>query len=339
MPTMFRGWAAMEPGAALVPYEWDAGELGRDEIEVAVRFCGICRSDLSMIDDDWTISRYPLVPGHEIVGDVVAVGEYVTGVHPGQTVGIGWYSGSCNHCVRCLSGRHNLCDASEGVIVGRHGGFADRVRCREPWAVPIPDGVDPGSAGPLFCGGITVFTPILEFGVSPLDRVGVVGIGGLGHLAVQFLAAWGCHVTAFTTTPEKADDIRSMGAHEVVGSREVSALDALAGSLDFLLVTVNVPLDWDRLIATLAPGGRMHLLGGVPEPVPVRAFSLITAQRSISGSPVGSPAAIVRMLDFCARHGIVPMTERFPMARVNEALERLRTGRPRYRIVLEADPG
>jgi len=334
-----RAWAAMEPGGALVPYEYETGPLGRDEVEVAVRYCGICRSDLAMIDDDWEISRYPLVPGHEIVGEVVAAGPGVTGVRVGETVGIGWYSGSCNRCVRCLSGRHNLCGEAEGVIVGRHGGFAERVRCREPWAVPIPAGVDPRTAGPLFCGGITVFAPIVELGVSPLDRVGVVGIGGLGHMAVRFLAAWGCHVTAFTTSPEKADAAREMGAHEVVGTRDVAALDALAGTLDVVLVTVHAPLDWDRYVAALAPGGRLHLLGGVPDPVPVRAFSLITASRAISGSPVGSPPVIARMLEFAARHGIAPVTEPFPMSRVNEALDHLRAGRARYRVVLEADFG
>ncbi len=337
--TTIRAYAAHRPGAPLEPFRYEAGPLGPDEVEIEVRWCGICHSDLSMLDDEWGISVYPLVPGHEVVGTVAAVGEHVDHLEPGQWVGLGWYSGSCMHCRECMSGDHNLCRSVEQTIVGRHGGFAERVRCRAEWAIPLPDGLDARAAGPLFCGGITVFNPIVQCHVLPTERAGVVGLGGLGHLAVRFLAAWGCHVTVFTSTPEKAADARRLGAHEVVGTHDTGALDRLAGTLDFLLVTVNVPLDWPRYLAALGPRGRLHVVGAILEPIPVPAFSLIGAQRSISGTGLGSPATTATMLEFCVRHGIAPQVEVFPMSRVNEALDHLRAGKARYRVVLEADFG
>jgi uncharacterized zinc-type alcohol dehydrogenase-like protein len=197
--------------------------------------------------------------------------------------------------------------------------------------------VDPVDAGPLFCGGITVFNPIVQCGVKPTDRVGVIGIGGLGHFALQFLNKWGCEVTAFSSTDAKADEARRMGAHNVVNSRDPQALKKLARQFDFIISTVNVDLDWGSYIDALGPKGRLHLVGAVVEPIPVGSFSLLGQQRSISGSPVGSPATIAQMLGFCARHGIAPITERFPMSQVNEALEHLRQGKARYRVVLTND--
>jgi uncharacterized zinc-type alcohol dehydrogenase-like protein len=190
-------------------------------------------------------------------------------------------------------------------------------------------------AGPLFCGGITVFNPIVQFGVQPTDRVGVIGIGGLGHLAVQFLSKWGCDVTAFTSTDAKADEAREMGAHHVVNSRDAGQLEAVAGSFDFILSTVNADLEWDSYLAALRPRGRLHLVGAAPSPIPVPAFGVIPGQKSVSGSPLGAPATTATMLEFCARHGIEAVTEHFPMSEVNEALDHLRSGKARYRIVLD----
>ncbi|MFM8363724.1 MAG: NAD(P)-dependent alcohol dehydrogenase, partial [Verrucomicrobiota bacterium] len=242
---------------------------------------------------------------------------------------------TCN-CPQCVGGDHNFCPTGEGTIVGRHGGFADRVRSHWIWATPIPESINAASAGPLFCGGITVFNPILQFGVRPTDRVGVIGIGGLGHLAVQFLSKWGCEVTAFSSNPSKAAEIRDLGAHRIVDSRDPSAMQAEAGRFDFILSTVNVTLDWASFINALAPRGRLHHVGAVLEPIPIAAFPLILGQRSVSGSPLGSPANTARMLDFCARHQIAPVIEEFPLAEANAALEHLEKGSPRYRIVLKA---
>jgi uncharacterized zinc-type alcohol dehydrogenase-like protein len=202
---------------------------------------------------------------------------------------------------------------------------------------PVPVGLDPAKAGPLFCGGITVFNPIVQFGVRPTDRVGVVGIGGLGHMALKFLRAWGCEVTAFTSSESKRDEALTLGAHHVVNSRDSAQLAKIAGSLDFILSTVNVTLDWQSLIAALAPRGRLHTAGAVAEPIALAAFPLIAGQKSLSGSPVGSPSTVETMLDFAARHHVEPTTEFFPMSRVNEALDHLKSGKARYRIVLEND--
>lgn len=302
-----------------------------------MEFCGICHSDVSMIANDWGQSAYPLVPGHEVAGRVVAVGRAAKNAAVGDTVGLGWFAGSCMACRQCLSGDHNLCSSAEQTIVGRHGGFASRVRCHWSCAVPIPEGITAANAGPLFCGGITVFNPLVQLGVCPTDRVGVIGIGGLGHLALQFCNKWGCEVTAFTSHASKAGEAKKLGAHHVVDSRDPEALAELQGSLDLILSTVNVSLDWNAYLGLLAPRGRLHVVGAVLEPLDVAAFGLIGGQKSVSGSPVGSPEIIARMLDFCARHGIEPMTERFPMSQVNDALKHLRSGAARYRVVLEAD--
>lgn len=330
-------YAVTAAGGKLEPFTFDPGPLGDEQVEIAVEFCGICHSDLSMIDNEWGQTKFPLVPGHEVAGRIVAAGAHVKGVKVGQRVGLGWMSESCMACPRCLSGDHNLCGTAEQTIVARHGGFADRVRCHWAWAVPLPDALDARSAGPLFCGGITVFNPMVQCGVRPTDRVGVIGIGGLGHMALQFLAKWGCEVTAFTSSDSKREEALKLGAHKVVNSRDASQLKNIAGSLDFILSTVAVKMPWDAILGSLAPRGRLHLVGAVLEPIPVAAFALIGAQKTVSGSPLGSPATTAQMLDFCTRHSIAPVIETFPMSRVNDALEHLRSGKACYRIVLEND--
>lgn len=333
---MFRGYAATEPGSSLSQIEFEPAPLGPDDVEISVEYCGICHSDLSMLENDWGISEFPLVPGHEVVGKIVALGDTVTHLSVGQTVGLGWYTRSCGTCPLCNDGDHNLCATAEQTIVGRQGGFADKVRCHKGWAVPLPDSVDAKSAGPLFCGGITVFNPIVQYGIKSTDRVGVIGIGGLGHMAVQFLAKWGCEVTAFSSNPAKAQDATRHGAHQVVSSRDDGALEKIAGTLDFILVTANVTLNWSLFVNALRPKGRLHFVGAVLDPVPVEVFPLLMGQKQISASPLGSPATIATMLEFCGRHNIAPQCETFPMSEVNEALDHLRSGKARYRIVLQA---
>lgn len=332
-----RAFAASKPKGDLTPFEFDPGPLGDDQVEVAVSHCGICHSDLSMLDNEWGMTKYPLVPGHEAAGTIKAVGKNVTSLKPGQTVGVGWFSGSCMTCRQCLAGDQNLCAKGEGTIIGRHGGFAETVRCHWAWAVPLPDGLDPAKAGPLFCGGITVFNPFVQFDVRPTQRVGVVGIGGLGHLALQFANKWGCEVTAFSSSAGKTDEAKRLGAHAVVNSTDDKAMAKLAGTLDLVLVAVNVPLNWGAYINALAPRGRLHFVGAVTKPISVAAFPIIMGQKSISGSPLGSPVTTATMLDFCSRHGIAPVTETFPMSRVNDAIAHLRAGKARYRTVLEND--
>jgi uncharacterized zinc-type alcohol dehydrogenase-like protein len=329
--------AANGPNQPLVPFEYDAGPLADDHVEVDVEYCGVCHSDVSMIDNEWGFSAYPFVGGHEIVGRIVAVGNSVKHLAIGQLVGVGWTCQSCMNCNCCVGGDHNLCRKCQGTILGHHGGFANKVRAQHIWAFPIPEGVRPEAAGPLFCGGITVFSPLMEFGISPVSKVGVVGIGGLGHMALRFLKAWGCEVTAFTSSAAKYEEARNFGAHKVVNSTDSKELNALAESLDLILVTANVSLDWNALINALAPKGRLHVVGAVLEPIPVPVFSLLGSQRSISGSPTGSPSTIAKMLEFCARHNIEPQVEEFAMSKINDALEHLKAGKARYRVVLKND--
>ncbi|PAW79803.1 MAG: alcohol dehydrogenase [Verrucomicrobia bacterium Tous-C9LFEB] len=334
MSAPIHAYAALEKGGRLQPFDYTPGPLGDEQVEITVSHCGICHSDLSVIDNEWGNAVYPLVAGHEAIGTIVEVGRSVKKVKVGQRVGIGWFSGSCMCCPQCLSGSQNLCATAEQTIVGRHGGFADRLRAHWAWATPLPEGLDAAKAGPLFCGGITVFNPIVQLGIRPTDRVGVIGIGGLGHMALQFLNKWGCEVTAFSSSDSKKAEAMSLGAHHVVNSRDKAQLDAIAGSLDFILSTVNVPLDWTAYLTALAPKGKLHLVGAVLAPISVGVFSLIGGQKSISGSPLGSPVTVAEMLDFAARHQIAPVTETFPFSKINEALDHLRSGKARYRIVL-----
>ena len=329
------GYAAIEQKAKLIPYSYELGEIGPEQVDIKVSYCGVCHSDLSMINNDWGMTQYPIVPGHEIIGEVIATGNAVKNVRVGDKVGLGWMSASCMSCEQCMDGEHHLCSQSEATIVGRNGGFADKVRGHWSWAIPLPEGIDMSKAGPLLCGGITVFNPIILAGVKPTDKVGVIGIGGLGHMAVKFLKHWGCEVIAFSSNPNKKKAILNMGANQVIDSTSAEELESIAGKLNFILNTTNVSLDWNSYMTALAPKGRFHTVGAVLEPMNIPAFSLIMGEKSVGGSPIGSPALTKTMLDFCVRHSIYPDVEEFPMAKVNEAIEHLEKGKARFRIVLK----
>ncbi len=335
---MIHAYVVKKSAGRLEPFEYDPGALGPDQVEIEVIACGVCHSDVSMMNNEWDDSVYPLVPGHEVVGTVAQVGANVRHLKIGDTVGLGWFSGSCKVCGHCLSGNPHMCPDAEQTIVGRHGGFANKVRCQAEWATPLPAGLDPKKAGPFFCAGITVFAPLVDFDIRPAQRVGVIGIGGLGHLALQFLNKWGCEVTAFTSSDDKREDARRLGAHHVIHSRKSSQPKKIAGSLDCILSTAPADLDWELYLTALAPKGRLHVLGIPPSAIPVSPLSLIGDQLSISGSAAGSPAMLRTMLDFCLRHRIEPVVEHFPLRQANEALAHLEAGKARYRVVLVNDP-
>jgi uncharacterized zinc-type alcohol dehydrogenase-like protein len=332
-------WAAQTANGRLEPFQYEPEPLGPEEVDMEVEYCGICHSDLSMLQNDWGITTYPFVPGHEAIGKVVALGDIAKekGLKIGQRVGVGWNNTACLHCEHCLKGAYELCTAGKATIVGHHGAFAKQVRSHWVWAIPIPDGVDAAAAGPLLCGGITVFAPLLDGHVLPTHKVGVFGIGGLGHMAIKFLKAWGCEVTAFTSNSSKFEEARSFGATHTASSTDTAALKKLAGSLDFIMITANASLHWDSIIALLRPGGKLHFVGAVLEPIPVQVMSLLVGKKSISSSPSGSRIQTDVMLRFAAQHKIAPQVEYFPMSKVNEAMDRLKAGKARYRIVLKAD--
>jgi uncharacterized zinc-type alcohol dehydrogenase-like protein len=331
---MIKAYAAFEPKGELKPFEYDPGELQANEVEIDVHHCGICHSDLSVIDSEWGEMPYPIVPGHEVTGKITRVGSHVSALTVGQSVGLGWHAGYCNNCASCDSGDNNLCGSAQSTIIGHHGGFADKVRADAASVVAIPDGIDLSLAGPLFCAGVTVFTPLLEFNIKAGDKVAVIGIGGLGHLALQFLNAWGCEVTAFTSSEAKKQEALALGAHHTLDSRNAAEISGAGASFDLIISTVNVKLDWGLYLSTLKPRGRLHFVGAVLEPLDINVFSLISSQLSVSGSAVGSPSTIKKMLAFVEQHNIKPVVESFSFDDVNAAIARVRSGKTHYRVVL-----
>lgn len=331
---MINAFAVSEAKGKLEPFEYDPGELQPHEVEIDVEYCGVCHSDISVIDNEWGNSQYPAVPGHEVVGKIAAVGDAVTNLSVGQVVGLGWHSGYCDKCTCCNQGDQNLCANAQATIIGHYGGFAEKVRASAESVIPVPDGMELESAGPLFCGGITVFNPLVQFNIEPTAKVGVIGIGGLGHMALQFLNAWGCEVTAFTSSESKHQEALDLGAHNILNSKSSDELEAAAGKFDVILSTVNVKLEWNLYLSTLKPKGRLHFVGATLEPLDINAFALIMQQRSISGSPVGSPATIAKMLEFAKLHDIKPVIEKFSFEQINEAIAKLREGDVHYRAVL-----
>ena len=331
---MVKAYAALNAGEDLKPYEYESKTLEQNEIRIKVHSCGICHSDISAIDNSWDKSKYPMIAGHEIIGEVIEIASNSSMHKIGDTVGLGWHSGYCNNCDYCDVGDHNFCSNTKKTVFSQFGGFAEEVVAEEESVIPIPLKLNLEDAGPLLCGGITVFTPIVEFGINEKHKVGVIGIGGLGHLAIQFYKALGCHVTAFTNSQDKNDFIKKMGADDVVSSTDQVTLKNLGAKFDLLISTVNVSLDWNLYLNIIKPRGRLHFVGAVLEPIKSSVFSLMTGRRSISGSPVGSPKNIKKMLNFCVEHNIKPIVEHFKFSDINKAIEKVRSNKVRFRAVL-----
>jgi uncharacterized zinc-type alcohol dehydrogenase-like protein len=328
------GLAAHAAGAQLLPYKYDAGELGANEVEIKISHCGICHSDVHLINNDWGISKYPFIPGHEIVGTVTAVGGAVRDRQVGERVGVGWQADSCGVCEYCRQGDEHLCAQSQPTCVGRNGGYADAIRVNSRFAIPVPEQLESENVAPLLCAGITVYTPLRNHGVRPSSRVGVIGIGGLGHLGLQFARAFGAEVTAFSTSKDKEEEAKSMGAHHFVNTRDTATLKKMTGEFDLLLSTVSADQDWQAYINALRPKGTLCVVGVSPSPLQIQAFSLIGGQKNLSGSPTGSPRDLHEMLDVAARHSVKAITERFPMAKANDAVDKVKKNQVRYRAVL-----
>ncbi|MGP8011097.1 MAG: NAD(P)-dependent alcohol dehydrogenase [Halobacteriota archaeon] len=333
-------FAARAPKAALQPFDYEQDNPGPYDVDVKVSHCGICHSDVHLIDNDWNISHYPLVPGHEIVGTVAATGTAVEQLKIGERVGVGWQSGSCLRCEWCLNGYENLCQSKVLTCVQRHGGFADFVRTDSRFTFSIPESLDSAGAAPLLCAGVTVYAPMRRCGVRPHHHVGVVGIGGLGHLALQFAHAMGCEVTAFSMNPEKEGDAAAFGADHFVVSRDPAQMRRTVRTLDFILATATAPLPWTAYIKALRPNGKLTIVSrlssnGEEGVVTAPASLLVAGQKSIAGSVTGGRAVTQEMLAFAARHDIAAKTELFSCADINSAVERVRNNAAHYRVVLE----
>jgi len=327
-----RAFGQIAPGKLLEPIELpDPGSLADTEVEIAVDHCSVCHSDVHLLDGDWGVVARPLVPGHEIVGRVVRSGPR-TKISEGALVGLGWQAGACGGCAACRSEREHLCTGGKvRTCVGRQGGFADRVRCEADFCFELPPALDPATAAPLLCAGLTVFSPLERMRVGEGWRVGVVGLGGLGHLAVRFASALGASVIAFDPDTSKKELARSLGAEELVDARRALPRDAV----DLLLVTTHAVLDWTAWMSVLDLEGTLCLVGIPGGPLTVAVDPLLDEQKRITGSVIGSTKTMRRMLSFAAERGIAPIVERMPMASVNEAIARVREGRARMRIVLD----
>ncbi|MCS7089973.1 MAG: NAD(P)-dependent alcohol dehydrogenase [Verrucomicrobiota bacterium] len=329
-------YAALGPAQAVVPWSYEINDVQPHEVLVRVLACGICHSDVHMIDNDWGFSRYPLVPGHEIVGVVESVGAHVQTLQTGQRVGIGWQRSACGHCEDCLRGQDHLCDESTGVITHGYGGFASHVAVDARYCFPLPESLPTESAGPLLCGGITVYSALRAAGMGSGLRIGVVGLGGLGHLAIQFASRMGNHVTAFTTTEAKAYEASKLGAHDAILIRDGRPVRRPPRPLHIVLNTVPAPTPTDVYLDLLGSDGVLCYVGAPTTPLSVPLWPLLVKRRRIMGSPIGSRATIIEMLENAAAFGVRPMVETYPLARVNDALERVRRNVVRYRAVLLA---
>jgi len=326
--------AAHAAGAELLPFRYDPGEIGFREVEVSISHCAVCHSDLHLISNDWGVSQYPFIPGHEIVGKVTAVGSEVSTLQVGQRVGIGWQSNSCGVCEWCTRGMENLCPTAEATCVQRNGGYAGSIRVNARFAIPIPESISSEGAAPLFCAGVTVYNPLRAHGINPSSRVGIVGIGGLGHIALQFARVFGAEVTAFSASEAKEADARAFGAHHFVNTRESKMMREVAGKFDFILSTISGDQDWMSYITALRPTGTLCFVGMPKSPFSVQPVPLISGIRTITGSPSGSPHLLREMIDVAARHGVKAQTEIFPMAKVNDVITRVKKNKVRYRAVL-----
>ena len=331
----FHAYAAHAKKGPLGPFVYEPAPLGPHDVEIRISHCGICHSDVHLVDGDWGVGSYPMVPGHEIVGTVAALGSEVRHLEMGARVGVGWQRGACLACEWCGAGEENLCAGDVATCVNNHGGFADRVRVDGRFAFPIPEELASENAAPLLCGGVTVYSPLRRW-VKPSMRVGIVGIGGLGHLGLQFARAMGCEVTAISSSPDKEGEARGFGAHRFLAAREPKALRSAAGTLDFVLSTVFVGQDWNALLRALRPNGVLCFVGAPAEPLSLRVGAILGGQKTVTGSAIGGRPAIREMLAFAARHGVSAKTQVRPLAEADAGLEEVRKGRARYRVVLAA---
>jgi uncharacterized zinc-type alcohol dehydrogenase-like protein len=326
--------AALEKGAKLQPYTYEADSPKGYRCIIKVLACGICHSDLHIIDDDWGMSNYPIVPGHEVIGEVVEVGEEVTHLQVGDRVGVGWQASACMQCKDCLRGNENLCSDHQPLIVSEYGGFSDYLNVDSRFAFPIPDGIKTEVAGPLLCAGITVYSGLRYGGMTSGQEIGIIGVGGLGHLAVKFASRLGNRVTVFTTSQDKADFAKQLGAVDAIIVGRGESPPPADRFFNLLLNTVPVGIDWDAYAEYLDADGTLSLVGIPQENISLSMFSMLMKRRRILASLIGGRAMMREMLSVADKYQIEPIVETFPFQKTNEALERVRNNQVRYRAVL-----
>lgn len=340
-------WAAARQHAALAPLDIPRRMPTPRDVQIDILYCGICHSDLHYTHNDWAATLpavYPVVPGHEIVGRVKAVGAAVSAHRVGDLVAVGCLVDSDRSCPACRAGRENFCPAQtltfgspdrHGAAPMTYGGYADSIVVDEHFVLRVPPNLDPARAAPLLCAGITTYSPLKRNAVGPGKKVGIVGLGGLGHMGTKLARAFGAHVVVLTTSPRKQADAIGLGAHEVVISTDPQAMLQHAGSFDFILDTVSADHDINALLGLLKLEGNLTLVGAPAKPLSLSSFSLIMGNRSLSGSNIGDIRQTQEMLDFCGTHGITAEVEVIPMQQVNEAWQRLERGDVKYRFVID----
>lgn len=342
--TKAKSYAAQTATSALAPFEIHRREPGPSDVEMEILFCGVCHSDLHQARDEWHNTVYPCVPGHEIVGRVTRVGSRVTKFTVGDVTGVGCMVDSCRTCENCRAGNEQYClsfpvftyNGEDAVLGGRtFGGYSTSIVVDEAFVLRIPAGLDLAAAAPLLCAGITTYSPLRHWKVGPGQKVGVVGLGGLGHMGVKFARALGAHVVLFTTSPGKVADGKRLGAHEVVISRDEAEMEKHARTFELVLDAVSAQHDIDAYLKLLKLDGTLVLVGAPEHPLPVSAFNLLLPRRSFAGSAIGGIAETQEMLDFCAKHQIASDIEIIPIQKINDAWDRLLRQDVRYRFVID----
>ncbi len=336
-------YAALSAQAALVPFSVERREPGPHEVLIDILYCGICHSDLHQVRDDWGRAIFPMVPGHEIVGTVAQTGNAVTRWKLGDTVGVGCFVDSCRACEACRAGEEQFCAQGANFTYNSHerdgktptyGGYSTRITVDENYVLRIPAGIPLERAAPLLCAGITSYSPLRHYGVNSASKVAVIGLGGLGHMAVKLARAMDAQVTVLSHSPGKRQDALRLGADDFIATRDAQVFTQHAGRFDFILDTVSAQHDYNACLGLLRRGGTMVLVG-LPDPTPLSAGPLIMGRRRLAGSLIGGIRETQEMLDFCAAHGVASDVEVIPMQQVNTAYERLVKGDVRYRFVID----
>ncbi|GJL60514.1 MAG: alcohol dehydrogenase [Nitrospirales bacterium] len=338
-----RGYAALQAGALLEPFSFDRRAVGSNDVLIKIEYCGICHSDIHQVRDEWGGSIFPMVPGHEVVGTVTKVGADVRKVAEGETVGVGCFVDACRTCSSCIKGIEQYCEA--GMIMTyngldkdgqpNYGGYSSDIVVHESYVLKIPSSLSPAGAAPLLCAGITTYSPLRQWGVGKGHTLGVVGLGGLGHMAVKFGKAFGAEVTVLSRTDRKRAEAKRLGATEFAATSQEGTFSRLARQFDFVIDTVSDTHDFNAYLELLKTDGTYLLVGAPSEPLSVEAFSLIMRRRRLVGSLIGGIRETQEMLNFCGEHGITSDVEVISMKQINDAYERVIRGDVRFRFVID----
>lgn len=339
-----KGYAAPSPKTPLVPFDFERRELRENDVHIEIKYCGVCHSDIHQVRDEWGRGAFPMVPGHEIVGVVKAIGSNVKKFKLGDLAGVGCMVDSCLQCHSCKEGLEQYCE--QGFVgtynstekdgsTKTYGGYSNSIVTREEFCLKISPKLDLAAVAPLLCAGITTYSPLRHWKVSKGQKVGVVGLGGLGHMAVKLANAMGANVVVFTTSQSKVEDAKRLGAHDVVISKDINSMNTHHNSFDFIIDTVSAPHDYNIYLSLLRRDGNMVLVGLPDKPPELYAGSLIMGRRKLGGSLIGGIAETQEMLDFCADHGIVSDIELIPVQKINEAYERMLKSDVKYRFVID----